>query len=115
MSIFSGAVNGFKSTVSRAGKFYNSTNGLKGRAVAGYMARSAKLNPRSMAPVAAAAAIGVGGGAAVAGRNRRGRGAAAGGLAAGGGMAAFGAWNIWNKMGPGAGALGSSAIRGLLR
>jgi hypothetical protein len=107
MSIFSGAVNGFRSTVSRAGKFYNSTNGLKGRAVASYMARSAKLNPMSMAPVAAAAAIGVGGGAVVAGRGRRGRGGATGGALAGGGMGAVGAASIWNKMTP--------AIRGLLR
>ena len=115
MSIFSGAVNGFRSTVSRAGKFYNSTNGLKGRAVASYMARSAKINPMSMAPIPGAAAIGAGGGALVAGRDHRGRGAAAGGVAAGGGMAAYGAYNIWNKMSRGAGVLGSSAIRGLLR
>src|ERR1017187_2733199 len=114
MSIFSGAVNGFRSTVSRAGKFYNSTNGLRGRAAAGDMARSAKLNPMSLAPVAAAAAIGVGGGAAVAGRDHRGRGAAAGGVAAGGGMAAYGAWNVWNKMSTGAGRI-APALRGLLR
>jgi hypothetical protein len=115
MSIFNGAVNGFRSTVSRAGKFYNSANANKAKAVAGYMARSARINPMSMAPIAAATAIGVGGGAMVAGRDHHGRGAAAGGLAAGGGMAAYGAFNIWNKMSAGAGGFGGSAIRGLLR
>lgn len=107
MSIFSGAMNGIRSTVSRAGKYYNSTQALKGRAVAGYMARSAKVKPMSMAPIGAAAAIGGVGGAVVGGRDHRGRDASIGAAGLGAGMAGYGASNVWKNMTP--------AIRGLLK
>ena len=106
MSVFNQAINGFRSTMSRAGKFYNSTNGLRGRAVASYMARAARINPRSMAPIGVAAAVGAGGGA-VFNSDHRAKGAIGGGVLAGGGMLGYGAYNVWNKMTP--------AIRGLLR
>lgn len=107
MSIFSGAINGFRSTVSRAGKYYNSTQAMKGRAVAGYMARAARVNPMSMAPIGAAIAVGGIGGAAAGGRGHRARGASIGAVGLGTGMAGVGAYGVWNKMTP--------AIRGLLR
>lgn len=43
MSVFSQAVNGFRSTVSRGNKFYNSTAAMRGKALSSISANKGKI------------------------------------------------------------------------
>ena len=111
MSVFTQAVNGFRSTASREGKFYNSVGANRAKAVAGYMASEARIMPKSMGLFygsGAVAGAGVAGaGAVLTGSDHKGRRAAQGAMAGGGVMVGLNANRVWKGMTP--------AIRGLLR
>lgn len=107
MSVFSQAINGFRSTASRAGKFYNSAGANRAKAVAGYMAKASTSNTRIARNIAGAAGVGAVFGAAHADSGHRGMGALKGGLAGGGMMSMGLGMSMYAKTTP--------AIRGLLR
>jgi hypothetical protein len=107
MSVFSQAVNGFRSTASRASKFYNSMPAKVGMRNSKVMAYAPKIG-------AAGAAAGAVGGAMVGGKDHRTSGAMKGaGLGA---LAGISKWkNMSSVYGSGvAGGLGRGP-RGLLR
>lgn len=85
MSIFSSAINGFRSTASRAGKFYNSPGARRARRIATGIAYQGVTGSGAASIIGGSAVVGAVGGAATGGDHRmRGamRGAALG--AAGG-------------------------------
>lgn len=101
MSVFSKAVNGFRSTASRASKYYGSLPSQVAMRNSKYLAYAPKVG---IGTAAAGAAVG----AAAGGRDRRGSGAMKGAA-----VGALGGVSLW---GGGLRRLGSgSAIRGMLK
>lgn len=98
MSIFSSAVNGFRSTASRAGKFYNSPGAQKAKYVAKSVANDFKTN-RGLVN---ATALVAGGGAVVGGAtdsDHRMRGALGGAAMGAAGMAGMRGYRRWSGAG----------------
>jgi hypothetical protein len=106
MSIFSSAINGFRSTASRAGKFYNSPGAQRAKAVARGVANDYKTN-RGLVN---ATALVAGGGAVVGGvsdRDNHLRGAIGGAAMGAAGMAGMRGYRRWGAQK----ALSSGAVR----